>query len=726
MIINSKSLLALTLLSIVAISAQRPKSYSLPVPIFDQLPSKNVNFEPDTSQISGLSANMVGSALNPETRIPMLSKNSDLEQARILDAETFETFFALYNEITQFIPYNLTFNLLDEATGIYQSVYNTFYPINHLGWDSGKPATIYHDANGTYQNFHFCFKLNAFFTYQGNEVLTFGATDDSWVFVNNKLVVDLGGIHPFMSSSLNLSSMANLNLAIGNTYPVDFYHCNRHTDVSTMNITTNIGMKCLVYDYCGVCNGDGSSCCIAQETCGDTDACTIDACPPSNLAGVNLYNIKAYCTHTKITCEKQNLADPCHEYACVGGDCVMVGDAHCPEIECQELVGCNVTEGGCQYKPKCVAPDACTDVSCVKGECVRTPKNCTGDDVCQVYFCDREKGCFSNLRNCTPSDPLPECMIAYCEPNVGCATKTLDTEACNCCDPTKTPPCMTATCVNQKCVYEDIDPSDNNPCTVDLCDPKTGVISHDPVKCDGTCQRCIPKSGGCVDIDKMCNNSNLCSIPKCQGGNCTYTPNSCDDGNPCTSDYCDPVKGCYHNQTICPDLGRCLIGICDKEEGCTMIKRNCTASDFCVEYLCDDRLGCVQFPRTCIPANATCQYGVCNSKASACEFFDISPLPEGCQSLSSSSTTSTTATPSSTSTSTSTTTTAASTTTDGSSTTTNGPSTTTTGTTKQSTTTVNPTSTTTTTLSGTTTSGSSTLIVYWVLVATALLACILL
>ena len=43
---------------------------------------------------------------------------------------------------------------------------------------------------------------------------------------------------------------------------------------------------------------------------------------------------------------------------------------------------------------------------------------------------------------------------------------------------------------------------------------------------------------------------------------------SCDDGNPCTNDYCLPSEGCVHAPIACDDGNRCTSDTCDPVLGC--------------------------------------------------------------------------------------------------------------------------------------------------------------
>ena len=73
-----------------------------------------------------------------------------------------------------------------------------------------------------------------------------------WVFINNKLVVDLGGVHGPQNATVNVDA---LGLIPNMTYNFDLFYCERHTTGSNLRIYTSLEIFCPWYDWCGICQG---------------------------------------------------------------------------------------------------------------------------------------------------------------------------------------------------------------------------------------------------------------------------------------------------------------------------------------------------------------------------------------------------------------------------------------------------------------------------------------
>jgi fibro-slime domain-containing protein len=119
------------------------------------------------------------------------------------------------------------------------------------------------------RNFHFTSEFKYWFTYKAgtNPTLEFRGDDDVWVFINNKLAVDLGGVHGAETGSvtLNAATATNLGLVDGGMYEITVFQAERHTSASNYKLTLR-GFERARTECTSVC-GDGIK--TRTEACDD-------------------------------------------------------------------------------------------------------------------------------------------------------------------------------------------------------------------------------------------------------------------------------------------------------------------------------------------------------------------------------------------------------------------------------------------------------------------------
>jgi fibro-slime domain-containing protein len=172
---------------------------------------------------TGVVTGLVGSVL-PASKNPTFT---GVPGAVITSAATFAQWFDDVPGVNQTVNVPLMLDETAPGSGIYEYQNGDFFPIDgQLFGNEGNP-----------HNYHFTLEGHTTFSYQAGQNFAFTGDDDVWVYINNQLVVDLGGVHGPASGAVNLDT---LGLTAGDTYDFDIYFAERHTTGSNFRIQTGI------------------------------------------------------------------------------------------------------------------------------------------------------------------------------------------------------------------------------------------------------------------------------------------------------------------------------------------------------------------------------------------------------------------------------------------------------------------------------------------------------
>ncbi|MBM4354309.1 MAG: hypothetical protein FJ109_11020 [Deltaproteobacteria bacterium] len=449
----------------------------------------------------------------------------------------------------------------------------------------------------------------------------------------------------------------------GNACTVDSCEAEKGCVYKSFEGSCEDGSKCTTGDKCV------DSSCVGGPLldCDDENPCTDDKCVP-DLGCVHSYN--------KSPCDDGNActtADICAQGKCVGGPALACDDGNiCTTDSCDPLLGCVNANNTlpCDDGNKCTTADQCSAGKCVGGPAlVCDDKNLCTNDTCKpavgcVYVnntlpCDDGNKCTTvdacSLGKCVGTVPLKcddanVCTDDSCDPKTGCVYVN-NTKPCD--DGSK----CTANdiCTTGKCVGQDVNCDDKNVCTSETCVPAVGCVyinnsnaCEDGSKCTtgDTCANgvCVPGSKvvcddknvcttdscdpvkGCVYLPvkdgTVCDDGNECTTgDKCTAGKCSGVGIQCDDGNVCTDDKCALGIGCYYlnNTAPCDDGNKCTtVDVCSNKVCVGSIPPNCDDKNPCTNDSCDPLKGCVNTPNTlpCDDGNKcttmdTCAAGAC-------------------------------------------------------------------------------------------------------------------
>lgn len=149
------------------------------------------------------------------------------DDGAITSEDTFAQWFRDVPGVNMSGVYRITLTL--QSDGMYEYLTSDFYPIDDLLLGNGDDS----------KNYFFTYEIEGDFTYDAskNQVFTFFGDDDVWVFIDGKLVIDLGGVVGNTTQHIDLD---RLELDDGKVYRLSFFMAERHQPKSQFRFMTNV------------------------------------------------------------------------------------------------------------------------------------------------------------------------------------------------------------------------------------------------------------------------------------------------------------------------------------------------------------------------------------------------------------------------------------------------------------------------------------------------------
>jgi len=479
--------------------------------------------------------------------------------------------------------------------------------------------------------------------------LAAGSACDDGLFCNGADTCDSNGacVHEFTD---NFPTSCNDDNVCTSDACTETDHC---VNTPLSGTTCDDGLWCNGMDYCqdGTCDSHDHPWNPGEAgRCGDTGQdCQVYACVEADQTCV------ASQAQDGTACSDEGLA--CTDNICEAGSCTHpLSAGYCLiDGQCQNSGNTNPANY-CQWCRPLTADDAWTGkpetMTCPDDGVACTADHCDGAGTCihdlEADACLIDDACYTN------GDPEPDNECLVCDVATAQDAWTPQPEGTPCTDDGF--PCTVDTCdgaglcthplPDDICAIDDAcwalgEPNPNNPC--EICSPgdnqtgwtalADGVSCDDGLFCNGddSCQAGVCEHTWNDSLPPDCDDGDVCSADSCNelagGYGCAHNFGAmngepCDDANPCsTNDVCHN-GACYGAAVVCDDGDQCTTDWCDISDGQCKVTglpdgSACTADDdLCTWDSCQSGV-CTPQPLDCNDDNP-CTDDYCDDSVGMC------------------------------------------------------------------------------------------------------------
>jgi fibro-slime domain-containing protein len=196
----------------------------------DSSGARHPDFEQGNNVVDEGIPGPLGSKLDGDQK-PVYGHGSDKTKT-VQNSDTFSEWYRDTDGVNKRIQSSLplTQSGADGTVKIFDST--SFFPLDGLADTWGN--------QGQSHNYSFTTEIHTKFAYKGGETFKFIGDDDVFVYLDGKLVLDLGGIHNALTGEVKMDEQG---LEKDKTYSFDIFHAERHVTKSNFHMETRF--ECL-------------------------------------------------------------------------------------------------------------------------------------------------------------------------------------------------------------------------------------------------------------------------------------------------------------------------------------------------------------------------------------------------------------------------------------------------------------------------------------------------